>query len=258
MTDILIVIQARTGSVRFPGKVMQPLSGEPLLMRMLERVSKSKYADHLVVATTWLPHDDIIVTHITSSGYDFFRGHPDDLLDRHYQVACDYQARHVVKIPSDCPLIDFSVIDFVIDYYLQHLPDLDYAGNVLQPTWPDGNDVEIFSFDALEYAYHHATEKHHREHTTPFIYENTHLFKTVHVLNPEGDYELYKNYRLTLDYPEDYQVIRHTFENLYPHHPDFGWKEIVEFLKNNPEINAINSMYHAKSWMNDFYKRIPE
>jgi len=255
MTDILIVIQARTGSSRFPGKVLQPLMGEPLLKRMIERVRKSKFAVKVVVATTWLPSDEIIVSQMVSMGQECFRGHPEDLLDRHYQAALEYNASHIVKIPSDCPLIDPQIIDYVIESYLYTQPD--YAGNVFQPTWPDGNDVEIFSFEALKYAYNHSTEKHHREHTTPFIYENAHLFNVLHIHNPEGSYELYKNYRLTLDYPEDYEVIRMTFNNLYPKNPEFGWKDIVEYLNQNYEVNSINSKYHAKSWMNDFYNISP-
>ncbi|NMC14139.1 MAG: acylneuraminate cytidylyltransferase [Chloroflexi bacterium] len=257
MTDVLIIIQARTGSTRFPEKVLQPLLGIPLLHRMIERVKLSKYGNHVVVATTWLPNDDIIAHQMISLGQQYYRGHPYDLLDRHYNIAREYNAQHIVKIPSDCPLIDPEVINYVIDYYLNNQPNLDYAGNVFQPSWPDGNDVEIFSFTALEQAYFNAKEKYQREHTTPYIYKNDQLFKIANVNNPSGGYELYQHYRLTLDYPEDFEVIRMTFNNLFPKNPQFGWNEIVEFLKENPEINAINAKYHSKSWMNDHYSKTP-
>lgn len=146
---VVVICQARTGSTRLSGKVLLPLAGEPLLLRFLERVSMSKYAANLVVATTYKPQDDEIVSLCEGAGYAVFRGHETDLLDRHFQAACAMEADVVVKIPTDCPLIDPRVIDLVIDTYLAAYPHVDYVSNLHPGTWPDGNDVEVMTCECV-------------------------------------------------------------------------------------------------------------
>ncbi len=252
----MIIVQSRMNSSRLPGKIMMPLGGKPLLARMIERLRRSVYGQNIVIATTWLPADNKVAELALQLNIPLFRGHPDDLLDRHYQAACEFGFDYVVKIPSDCPLIDPQVVDYVIGSFLAE-KNLDYASNLHPATWPDGNDVEIFTFEALQKAWKEAQQKHQREHTTPYFFENPHLFRIKNITNPEGNENLSALYRLTIDYPEDYQLIQAVFENLYAHSPDFGWKDIVQFLDENPSIQALNASYAGKSWMSSHYSKIP-
>src|SRR5215813_2240416 len=140
---IIVVVQARTGSTRLPGKVLMPLANRPLLQRMLERVLAATAPSAVVVATTRDSCDDMIVTIARKAGAACFRGHPTDLLDRHYAAALAFGADVVVKIPSDCPLVDPAVIDRVIGSYIEYAGSADFVSNLRPPTYPDGNDVEV-------------------------------------------------------------------------------------------------------------------
>src|SRR5262245_15121151 len=139
---ILIVIQARTGSTRLPDKVLLPLAGAPLLQRLIERIRASSYASNVIVATTTNSKDDVIRALCRRSDVACFSGHPEDLRDRHYQAAIAERADAVVKVPSDCPLIDPAVINRVLEFYRQHHSKYDYVSNLHPPSYPDGNDVE--------------------------------------------------------------------------------------------------------------------
>src|SRR5262245_54902723 len=163
--NIVVVVQARSGSTRLPGKVLMPLANRPLLHRMLERVVAATSPSAVVVATTCDPADDAVVTTATEAGVRCFRGHPTDLLDRHYSAGLAFDADVVVKIPSDCPLIDPAVIDRVIGHYVAHAESVDFVSNLHPPSYPDGNDVEVMSLGALEAAWTEATQPHERQHT---------------------------------------------------------------------------------------------
>lgn len=252
----MIIVQSRMSSTRLPGKVLMPLGGKPLLERMVERLRKSVHGNKIIIATTWQPADNPVAELGVKLHVPVFRGHPVDLLDRHYQAAREFGFDYVVKIPSDCPLIDPQVVDFVIDSFFAE-GNLDYAGNLHPATWPDGNDVEIFTTEALERAWREAQLVHQREHTTPYIFENPQIFRLKNIINPEGSPELSARYRLTIDYPEDYLLIRTVFEDLYPIKPDFGWKDIVQFLEAYPAVLALNAMYAGTGWMSRHYEKIP-
>ncbi|CAL1240097.1 glycosyltransferase family protein [Candidatus Methylocalor cossyra] len=249
---ILIVVQARMASTRLPGKVLKDLCGRPLLERMLERLARIRTPARIVVATTTDPEDDAIAALCRQLAVDLFRGHPTDLLDRHYRAGCAFGAEAVAKIPSDCPLIDPAVVDRVLDRYAQG--DCDYASNLHPASFPDGNDVEVMSRAALEVAWREATLPMEREHTTPFIWERPERFRLANVLwdsdagpdSPGRDYSL--SHRWTIDYPEDYQFIRRVFEELYPTQPDFGIDDILALLQRKPEIAAINARYAGVNW----------
>src|SRR5262245_23013383 len=157
---IVVVVQARTASTRLPGKVLMPLANRPLLYRMLERVLAANTPSAVVVATTPGRSDDLIETLADEAGVPCFRGHPTDLLDRHYSAAITFQADVVVKIPSDCPLIDPAAIDRVISYFMAHADDADFVSNLHPATYPDGNDVEVLPLGVLETAWIEATEEH--------------------------------------------------------------------------------------------------
>jgi len=150
---IVTIIQARMSSSRLPGKVLMPLAGLPLLLRLYERVNHSELAGKIIVAVTTDPQDKIIVDLCSENQINFYIGNPTDLLDRHYQAARMFNADAVVKIPSDCPLIDPVIIDKVIGYFLDNYYKYDYVSNLHPPTWPDGNDVEIMKMNALETAW---------------------------------------------------------------------------------------------------------
>ncbi len=243
---IVTVIQARMSSTRLPGKIMLPILGKPLLLRMIERVRQAKQTGQLIIATSINKDDDEVEEFCTTNNLACYRGHLTDLLDRHYQVAKKHLADAVVKIPSDCPLVDPQIIDKVIQHYVKS-EELDFVSNLHPASYPDGNDVEIMSFDSLECAWKDATKNYEREHTTPFIWENGDVFKIGNVVWETGlDYST--SYRWTIDFPEDYEFIRKVYEELYPHKPNFSINDILLLLNEKPEIAEINSQYLGKYW----------
>ena len=245
--NILIVIQARCGSTRLPGKVMLPLAGDTVLGRMIERVRRSSYGSELVIATTIYPEDAMIESFCRYEGVRCFRGHPADLLDRHYMAGLRYGADAVVKIPSDCPLIDPSVIDRVIDVYATGHNDFDYVSNLHPASYPDGNDVEVMSMRVLETAWHEASRPLEREHTTPFIWDNPERFRIGNVLWERGlDYSM--THRWVLDYTEDYEFISAVYQELYPVNPLFSIEDILNLVEKRPELQELNRQHVGKSW----------
>jgi spore coat polysaccharide biosynthesis protein SpsF len=244
---IVTVIQARTGSTRLPNKVMRPLAGKPLLARMVERVMAAQLVGTVVVATTTEPVDDPIIALCRAEGLIFFRGDTNDLLDRHYHCGLNYRASTIIKIPSDCPLIDPQVIDRVIGYYLAHPDGYDFVSNLHPATYPDGNDVEVMAMTALETAWHEATRPLEREHTTPYIWENPQRFRIGNVEWETGlDYS--RSHRWTIDYEEDYQFIRTVYEGLYPVKPDFSLEDILAYLDEHPDVAALNQRHAGEYW----------
>ncbi|NMB82518.1 MAG: acylneuraminate cytidylyltransferase [Ignavibacteria bacterium] len=244
--NIVTVIQARISSTRLPGKVLLPILGQPLLIRMVERVMKADLIGTLVIATSTNSEDDQIEELCSRANLNCYRGHLTDLLDRHYQVAKIFNADAIVKIPSDCPLIDHHVIDRVIRLYIDN-EDLDYVSNLHPATYPDGNDVEIFSFQSLEYAWRDATKDFEREHTTPFMWEHNDSFNIGNV-EWETGLDLSTSLRFTIDYEEDYIFIKKVFEELYPVNPDFGLNDILRLLEQKPEIVEINHKFAGTYW----------
>ena len=201
----------------------------------------------VVIATTTEAEDDLIAATCRQEGLDCYRGHALDLLDRHYQAALHYGADTVIKIPSDCPLIDPVVIDRVIAYYIWHAGQYDYVSNLHPATYPDGNDVEIMSIGALEEAWQQADRLLEREHTTPYIWERPDRFRIGNVSMKAGlDYSM--THRFTIDYAEDYEFIREVFEALYPVNPLFGLEEILALLEERPSIYAINRKWAGVNW----------
>jgi spore coat polysaccharide biosynthesis protein SpsF len=242
---VLVVVQARTSSTRLPGKVLLPLAGKPLLVRMLERVKSARTPSELCVATTTDSGDDPVVVIARQAGVRCVRGHPTDLLDRHVQAVRQVGADAVVKIPSDCPLIDPAVIDRVIDAFLED-PTYDYVSNLHPATWPDGYDVEVMTRTALETAHREATRPLEREHTTAFVWERPERFR---LKNVAWERDLQMSHRLTIDYPEDFELIRLVFEALHEEGAaPFGLDEILAYLDANPAVYRINHKYAGVNW----------
>lgn len=252
---ILIVIQSRIASTRLFGKVMLQILNRSVLSLMIERVRRSRYYSDIVIATSTNPLDQNIIQFAEREQIKVFAGDEYDLLDRHYQVAKIYKADAIVKIPSDCPLIDPFIIDNVISFYIKNCINLDYVSNLHPATYPDGNDVEIFSFAALEKAWKEAKLDYQREHTTPYIWENIDMFKLGNV-EWETGLEYFDKYRLTLDYPEDFEQIKIIYENLYVKNPNFGLNEIIQFLDKNPDVYNLNKKYLGKYWYDNHIDEI--
>lgn len=247
MPEVVTIIQARTGSSRLPGKVIRPLCGAPLLARLVQRVQAARLCGAVVVATTNLVDDNPIAWICQTHDFPCFRGHPTDLLDRHYRAAQRFNADVVVKIPSDCPLIDPAIIDRVIGAYLAQPHAYDYVSNLHPATYPDGNDVEVMRFDALAAAWREAERPLEREHTTPFLWENPARFR-LHNVAWETGLNLAMTHRWTIDYEADYQFIRAVYEALYAQNPLFELREILALLAERPELAQINARYAGENW----------
>lgn len=244
---ILIVIQARTGSSRLPGKILLPLAGKPLLFRMYERILAAKVNKDVVIATTNEKEDDEVEKLCGDYGMKCFRGHETDLLDRHYKAALAFGADHVAKIPSDCPLICPNVIDRVANYYFDNEDKFDFVSNLHPATYPDGFDVEIMPSSILEDAWKNATKDFEREHTTPFIWEHPERFRIGNVEWETGlDFSM--THRMTIDYPEDYEFISAVYDKLYTENSIFTLCDIMMMLDKNPELLELNSKYAGVNW----------
>jgi len=245
---MLVIVQARIGSSRLPGKVLKPLAGRPLLERMIERLRAARTRFDLTVATTVDPLDDPIAALCARIGVRVFRGHPTDLLDRHVQAARAVQADVVVKIPSDCPLIAPEVVDRVLTTWLSKEGRLDYLSNLHPPSYPDGNDVEIMTASALEIAWQEAQKRHEREHTTPFLWDRPERFRIGNVAWETGlDYSM--SHRFTIDYAEDYAFIRAIYDALCTiSQPIFSLREILELLEERPELLSLNAQHRGVNW----------
>lgn len=244
---VVTVVQARTGSTRLPNKILRPLAGKPLLVRMVERVAAAALAGTVVVATTAESSDDIIEALCREANFEYYRGDADDLLDRHYQAGRLFEADVVVKIPSDCPLIDPRVIDRVLGHYLENPDAYDYVSNLHPASYPDGNDVEVMPMTVLETAWREAERPLEREHTTPFFWENPDRFRLGNVAWETGlDYSM--SHRWTIDYEEDYQFIRSVYDGLYLSDPEFSLEDILGFLNENPDVAGLNAQYAGVNW----------
>ena len=245
--NIVIVVQARMSSTRLPGKVMMPILGQTLLSRMIERLQQIKYSATLVIATSDNEEDDVIMHEAIKIGIPYYRGSKNNCLDRHYQAASEINAEYVLKIPSDCPLIDPRIIDRCLDFFFKSTNNYDFVRNLHPATYPDGNDVEIMTMECLERTWKNGTKELELEHTTPYIWENPDLFTIGNVEWETGlDYSM--SHRFTIDYLADYHFIEQVFTELYPANPNFSCMDIVDLLDRKPAIYAINAYYAGVNW----------
>ncbi len=240
----VILVQARMRSTRLPGKVLMPVLEKPILGHLVERLHRVRQADEVVIATTVEPIDDAIVAWCKQNRVAFFRGDEHNVLERFYQAAKEYRADTVLRICSDCPLIDPDIVDAIIRHYQARQPQIQYVSNSLQRTFPIGMDAEVFSLGALERTYREATEPGEKEHVTPYIYCHPERFAQAQYVSQKA----YPPYRLTLDTPEDFELIRRIFEHLYPQNPAFGLQDIIDLLSQHPEWAALNANIQQKSW----------
>lgn len=238
------IIQARMGSTRLSGKVMKELEGKTVLEHVIERVKQSKMIEEIIIATTVHGRDDVIESEALRCGVKAFRGSEDDVLSRYYYAAKENEIDVIVRITSDCPLIDWKIIDKVISKFMENEYDIvTNAGLELeQRTFPRGLDLEVFSFSVLSNAFNNATEKYQREHVSPYIYETS---ETVYVLQNTMDYS---KYRWTLDTEEDWILINQIFKRLYKGGDNFGLMEVIELMEKEPELVEINKHIEQKKF----------
>lgn len=238
---IVAIIQAHMGSTRLPGKVLLDLAGEPMLVRDMNRLSRAQTLNEVVVATTVNPADDVIVSLCAERGWLYFRGSEEDVLDRYYRAAMDYEADVVVRITSDCPLIEPEVVDRVVREFLERQPEVDYASNTFpKRTFPRGLDTEVFRFDVLEQAWRQDNNPAWREHVTPYIRRNPELFR-IHGIMNEVDYS---HMRWTVDTAEDLAFVRRIYNHFG--HDQFSWQDVLAVLKEHPEWLKINRNVRQK------------
>jgi spore coat polysaccharide biosynthesis protein SpsF len=237
---IVTIVQARMGSSRLPGKVMLDLMGSTVLARVVQRLRRAKFTGELVIATTRNRVDDVIVSECDRIGVKVFRGEEEDVLDRYYGAARAFNADVIVRITSDCPLIEPEISDHTIRAFLERLPD--YASNTLQRTFPRGMDTEIVTAQALMDAWKSAKQPYQRSHVTAYIYENPGLFD---LLSVPGKVD-HSWQRWTLDTPEDLRFIRAVYEHMDD--PDnFNWLDVLSLLEQNPELLELNSHVTQKT-----------
>ncbi len=232
------IIQARMSSSRLPGKVLEDIAGQPMLVRVLERARRAKTVDDVMVATTTDPSDDPIEAMCRERGYPWYRGSMFDVLDRYYGAARLARADMIVRVTADCPVIDPAVIDQVVQAF--HAQSADFACNRLPPpwkrTWPIGLDTEVCSFAGLERAWKEAGLPYEREHVMPFFYDAAGRFKVV-VVDHDPDYGAQ---RWTVDTAEDLQLLREIFAH-FQGSDAFSWLDVLRLVESEPQLLQINA-----------------
>jgi spore coat polysaccharide biosynthesis protein SpsF (cytidylyltransferase family) len=225
------IIQARMGSSRLPGKVLMEVAGKPLLAYLVERVRMAKRIGKIIIATSSLSQDNPIAEFCKKRELDCFRGSEEDVLDRYYQAAKYAEARHVVRLTGDCPLLDPVVCDRCVDEYFFN--NIDYV--CTDQSFAEGLDCEVFSFNALEESWKYASLFSEREHVTQFIRKNGNFFKLRYISNEVDDSWI----RVTVDCKEDFEVIENIILNSVS--DEINIDHIRNYLQGKPKIVAINS-----------------
>lgn len=241
---VVCLVQARVGSTRLPGKILKEICGKTILHHEIDRLKKCKEIDEIVIATTDKEDDDKIVNEAKKLSVKYFRGSENDVLSRFYYSAKENNADIIVRVTSDCPCIDFEILDKMLIYFKDKYKEkqVEYLSNTIKRTYPRGYDIEIFTFSALEKSYINAEKEYEREHVTPYIYDKTNNFLKLSFENKDD----YSEYRVTLDTIEDFIVIKNIFENLYYKNPYFKLNDVVQYLNNNLHIVDINKHIEQK------------
>jgi len=228
------IIQARMGSSRLPGKVMEKLDEDnTVLSYVIRQLKHSKFLDDIVVATTSLKRDEVIVDFLENEGIKYFCGDEENVLDRYYQCAKKFSVSEIVRIPSDKPLIDPDIVDKCIQIFLSK--KYDYVTTFLEPSFPYGTEVEIFSFDALEKTWKNAKLPSEHENVTPYIYNNKDKFQIYNVKNSIDLSHL----RWVVDRAEDLELVRQLVSKIDK--DPILMQDILEVFKSDPKLAEINS-----------------
>lgn len=244
--NIVCIIQARTGSTRLPNKIFLDLAGKPVLAHDIERVKNSKLINKIVIASPDSAENDIIENYVKDNYPEvgIYRGSENDVLDRYYQAAVKFSADVIVRITSDCPLINGQEIDKVIKAIVEK--NVDYAANVLgKRTYPRGMDTEVFTFLTLEKIWNKAVEEPDREHVTLYLHKHPDEFSTFNIEDENDNSGL----RLTLDEQDDYELIKTVYEKLSPAKLDFDLNDILKLFKEYPDLAKINQNVEQKKYV---------
>lgn len=235
---VLAILQARLSSTRLPGKVLMPLFGKPMLERQIERIRRAQTLSRIVVATSTESSDDPLAALCQEIGIACFRGSLNDVLDRFYHAASGPGVEHVVRLTGDCPLADWSVIDRAVSTCLSGA--YDYVSNGMEPTFPDGLDVEVMRFSVLEEAWREARLPSEREHVTPFIYNNPQRYRLFNIVN---DVDL-SALRWTVDEAQDLRFVEAVYAALYPANPAFTMRDVLTLLHTRRDISDAAGLYN--------------
>lgn len=239
---IVATIEARMTSTRLPGKVLLPIGATPALELLISRLKRSNFVDEIVVATTINEADNPIVGLAERLGVRYFRGSEADVLDRVLNAAQSVQADIIVEITGDCPFVDWRLVDRGVEEFFAQ--PVDYASNTVEATFPNGFDVQVFPTTVLADVAKRTQDPVDRTHVSYYIYTHPEVYR-VHnwVAGPEcHGPEL----RVTLDEEADYQALQTIFAKLFPHNPDFSAADVVKFLRENPDVVAINNHVRQK------------
>ena len=247
MKIIGCIIQARTGSTRLPGKVMQRIDNNSTVIDyVINQVKSSKKIEKIIIATTNLTQDDIICNHLDLQKIEYFRGSLEDVLDRYYQCAKKFSIDTIVRITADNPLIDPNIIDLIIDEYKNQ--KCDFATNTIERTFPYGTEVEVFSFKSLEKAWKNAKKPSEREHVTPFIREPQNGFILINIKLEEDLSYL----RYTVDRIEDLKLVKQIVKNISSR--PVLIQDVIELYKAKPEIFDINKNVKHDGYLSSLKK----
>lgn len=241
------IIQARMGSTRLPGKVMRTLCGKTILGHVLARVKAAKRLDTIVVATTAAEADRDIVEECRRWGVLSFRGSEEDVLARYHGAAMASHAETIVRITSDCPLYDPTLLDDMLIAFAaarRQNPPVDYLSNTQRRTYPRGLDTEIFTFAALDRAWHETAQPHEREHVTPYFYQHPERFR----LQSYEAAEDHSGLRWTLDTPEDWEFVTAVYSALGHEGNCFTTEQVLKLLKAKPELSQLNAQVEQKKF----------
>lgn len=238
------VIQARMGSTRLPGKVLMDVVGTTMLERVVRKTLRSTRIEEVVVATSTNANDEVIEKECDRIGVGCYRGSEDDVLDRYYKAASSFDASVVVRITSDCPLIDPAIVDKAVDELVAG--DADYSSNTVKRTYPRGLDTEAMRIEALESACKEASKNYQREHVTPYIYQNPDKFR-LHFVTNDTDHSAL---RWTVDTPEDLEFVRAVYRH-FEDRGQFGWLDVLALVDTHPEIALLNSQVRQKDMETD-------
>ncbi len=240
MTNVITIIQARFSSNRLPGKVLMKINNKTVLERVYERVSLATKCNKVIVATSNHQTDDAIYELCNQKNMNVFRGSLENVLERFYLCSKYYSASTIVRVTADCPLICPRTIDSALEKFNSN--NFDYLSNTCPPeksSFPDGSDVEIFTFDALEKSYFNESKYKDNEHVTFQFWKDQSRYSSYIMTTPND----LSDYRYTLDYPEDLEVIKFIYHELSRLNLYGSVKEIVEILRNNDDIRNYNSKY---------------
>ncbi len=239
----LAIIQARMGSTRLPGKVLLKIKGKPMLVHIFDRLKRCQYIDHIILATSNSVQDYPLLDLAKKEKVEGFAGSEQDVLDRYYQAARQHRPDWVVRITGDCPVIDPEITDLVIKRHSEK--HRDYTSNTVVRSYPRGLDTEVMTFEALEKAATEAFKPYEREHVTPYIFEHPKSFSIEQVLAEPR--HLQPDLRLTVDTPEDLELIQEIFSHLYNTNPFFLVDEILNLMKQQPELSKVNAHIKQKT-----------